>query len=125
MDFEIARKFSCGRTKTTAIVTEAMAPHSLHKTISNPFSVMMDNLNDKTDKSCIIFVRVFDPELRDGRTTFLDMPVVNICTAHNLIEVLKSSLTQKGMDYSRAVAFMSNTTNVMKVTGLVCKSLYK
>lgn len=62
-DSETARKFSCGRTKTTAIVKEALAPHYLHKTISNmsnPFSVMMDESNDKTDKSCIILVRVFD-----------------------------------------------------------------
>ena len=116
-DSEIARKFSCGRTKTTAIVKEALAPHYLHKTISNmsnPFSVMMDESNDKTDKSCIILVRVFDPELRDVRTRFLDMPVVNIGTARNLFEALKSSLTQKGMDFSKAVAFMSDTTNVMK-----------
>lgn len=27
---------------------------------------------------------------------------------------MKSSLTQKGMDFSKAVAFMSDTTNVMK-----------
>ena len=116
-DSEIARKFSCGRTKTTSIVKDALAPHYLHKTISNmsnPFSVMMDESNDKTDKSCIILARVFDPELRDVRTRFVDMPVVNIGTACNLFEALKSSLTQKGMDFSKAVAFMSDTTNVMK-----------
>ena len=65
-------------------------------------------------KSCIILARVFDPELRDVRTRFVDMPVVNIGTARNLFEALKSSLTQKGMDFSKAVAFMSDTTNVMK-----------
>ena len=116
-DSEIARKFSCGRTKTTSIVKEALAPHYLHKTISNmsnPFSVMMDESNDKTDKSCIILARVFDPELRDVRTRFVDMPVVNIGPAHNLFETLKSSLTQKSMDFSKAVTFMSDTTNVMK-----------
>ena len=39
------------------------------------------------------------------------MPVVNIGTAQNLFLALKSSLTKHGL---KAVAFMSDTTNVMK-----------
>lgn len=116
-DSEIAKKFSCGRTKTTAIIKEALAPHFLNETIKNmsyPFSLMMDESNDKTDKSCIILVRVFDPVLCDIRTRFLDMPVVNVGTARNLFDALKLSLTEKGLDFSKAVAFMSDTTNVMK-----------
>jgi hypothetical protein len=58
-DSEIAKKFSCGHTKTVAIIKEALTPHYLTKTIkamSNFFSVMMDESNDKTDKSCTILV---------------------------------------------------------------------
>lgn len=66
-DTEIAKKISCGRTKTTAIVKEALAPHFLNETTKNmsyPFSLLMDESNDKTDKSwleysiqyCVIFV---------------------------------------------------------------------
>ena len=116
-DSEIAKKFSCGRTKTTAIVKEALAPHFLSKTTENmsyPFSLMMDESNDKSDKSCIILVRVFDPILCDVRTRFLDMPVVNVGNAQNLFDALKLSLAGKGLDFSKAVAFMSDTTNVMK-----------
>ena len=80
--------------------------------MSNPYSMMMDKSNDKTDKSCIILVRAFDSELGNVHTTFLDMPVVNIGTARNLFEALKTSLTSNGLDFSRAVAFMSDTTNV-------------
>lgn len=75
-DSKIAKKFACGRTKTTAIVKQALAPHFMQKVVqnmSNPFSVMMDESNDKTDKSCIILVRVLDPEVGDVRTRFLDM----------------------------------------------------
>ena len=112
-DSEIAKKFSCSRT----IVKGALAPHFTKKTTENmsyPYSLMMDESNDKTDKSCIILVRVFDPILCDVRTRFLDMPVVNIGTARNLFDALKLSLAQKGFDFSNTVAFMSDTTNVMK-----------
>ena len=70
-DSEIVKKFACGRTKTTAIVKSALSHHYLEKTVermSNPFSVLMDESNDKTDKSCIILVKVLDPECGDVRT---------------------------------------------------------
>ena len=48
-DSEIARKFSCRHTNK-------------HDT-SKFFSVLMDESNDKADKSCIILVRIFDAEV--------------------------------------------------------------
>ncbi len=42
------------------------------------------------------------------------MPVVNIGTARNLFDALKLSLSKKGLDFEKCVAFMSDTTNVMK-----------
>ena len=110
-DTEIAKRFSCARTKTTAIVKVGLAPHFTKRVIdsmSTPFSLLMDESNDKTD---IILVRVLDPVVGECRTWFLDMPVVNIGTADNLFQALKSSLEKHGL---RAVAFMSDTTNVMK-----------
>ena len=93
-DSEIARKFACGRTKTTAIEKEALSPYyhaeAIHK-MSNPFSVLMDESNDKQDKSCIILVRVLDAKLGNVKTRFLDMPVVNIGTAEKLFSALKES----------------------------------
>ena len=115
-DSEIARKFACGRTKTTAIVKEALSPCYHAKAIhnmSNPFSVLMDESNDKQDKSCIILVRVLDAKLGNVKTRFLDMPVVNIGMAENLFSALKES-EQYNLDFSKAIAFMSDTTNVMK-----------
>ena len=116
-DSEIAKKFACGRTNTTAIVKQALAPHFMQKVVqnmSNPLSITVDESNDKTDKSCIILVRVLDPEVGDVRTRFLDLPVVNVGTAANLFDALKSCLVKHGLDFNNAVAFMSDTTNVMK-----------
>ena len=47
---------------------------------NNPFSIMIDESNDSTDKSCIILIRVFDHNVGNVCTRFLDMPVVNIGT---------------------------------------------
>ena len=116
-DSAIAKKFACGHTKTAAIIKEALAPHYISKALhdlSNFFSVMMDESNDKTDKSCIILVRAFDSSIGDVRTRFIDMPVVNIGTARNLFDALKESLSNHGLDFSSCLAFMSDTTNVMK-----------
>ena len=44
------------------------------------------------------------------------MPVVNIGTAKNLFDALKESLCNNCLDFSRYLAFMSDTTNVMKGT---------
>ena len=116
-DSETAKKFSCARTKCAAIIKEALAPYFLNKVVknlANQYSILIDESNDKNDKSCIILVRMFDPEVGDVRTRFLDMPIVNIGSAVNLFSALKSSLAQFGVDFSRAISFMSDTTNVMK-----------
>ena len=109
-DSEVATKFSCTRTKCTAIVNEALAPHFTKKVVSNlsdhPFSIMIDESNSKQDKSCIILVRVVDPEVSDIRTRFLDMPIVNIGSAENLFSAIKTSLNKYGIDFSKAVSFL-------------------
>jgi len=42
------------------------------------------------------------------------MPIVNIGNARNLFDVLQSSLNQKGLDFSKTMAFMSDMMNVLK-----------
>ena len=87
-DSAITKKFSRPRTKTTTIIKKGLAPHFTQRVIesmsSGPFSLMMDESNDRRDKSCIILVRLLDPQIGEVRMRFLDMPVVNIGTATNL-----------------------------------------
>ncbi len=116
-DSEIAKKFACGRTKCTAILKEALAPYYHAKAIHNmssPFSILIDESNNKVDKSCIILVRFVDEQLGNVKTRFLDMPVVNIGTARNIFNAVKESLQKFNLDFSNAMAFMSDTANVMK-----------
>jgi len=116
-DSEIAKSFCCGHTKTAAIIKEALSSYYQEKTtqhLSNPFSIMLDESNDKMDKSCIILVWVLDPESGNVCTRFLDMPVVNVITAQNLFHALKESLAKFGLDFSKAVSFMADTASVTK-----------
>uniref|UniRef100_A0A1X7UJT8 DUF4371 domain-containing protein n=1 Tax=Amphimedon queenslandica TaxID=400682 RepID=A0A1X7UJT8_AMPQE len=50
LDSEIAKQFSCGRTKTTAVVKQALAiqfPSKIMSVASNSFfSMLMDESND-------------------------------------------------------------------------------
>ena len=116
-DSEIANSFGCGHTKTAAIIKEAFSPHFHRKmleNLKNPFSILIDESNDKLDKSCIILVRYLNPEIGNISTKFLDMPVVNVGFAQNIFSALRESLQQHGLDFSKAVAFMSDTASVMK-----------
>ena len=58
------------------------------------FSIMMDEYNDKTDKSCIILVRGFDSVVGDVRTRFVGMPV-NIGKAQDHFDALKEILSNE------------------------------
>ena len=116
-DSQIAKSFASGRTKTAAVITEALAPHFHAKTVSNlsnPFSILLDESNDRVDKSCIILVKLLDPQVGNVCTRFLDMPVVNIGTAQNIFDALKESLEKHNLSFTKAIAFMSDTANVMK-----------
>jgi hypothetical protein len=64
-----------------------LSPHFTKRIIesmSTPFSLLMDESNDKTDKCCIILVRVLDPVIGEVCSRFLDMPIVNIGTANTV-----------------------------------------
>ncbi len=117
LDSDIARKFGCARTKCTSIVKEALSPYFHAKVLqntSNPYSIMIDESNSKEDKSCIILVRVLDVKIGNVKTRFLDMPIVNVGTASNIFSAFKASLEKHGLDFTKAMAFMSDTANVMK-----------
>ena len=62
-DSEIAISFACDHTKPSCIIKGALAPHyseqmmeSLDKCES--LSVLMDESNDKVNKSCIILIKL-------------------------------------------------------------------
>ena len=67
---------------------KALAPHFTQRVIesmsSGPISLMMNESNDKMDKSCIILMVLLDRRRGEVWTRFLDKSLVNIGTATNL-----------------------------------------
>ena len=53
------------------------------------------------------------------------MSVVNIGTAQNLFRALKESLEKYGLDFSNAIAFVSDMANVMKCSRSGVQKLIK
>ena len=97
-DLIIAKKFSCSRTKCTAIVKETFAPNftnSLLNSMVHPFSIIIDESNNKIDKSCIILVRFLDPELEMWLPGFF----FNIGTASNLFHAVEECLGKHGQRF--------------------------
>ena len=97
-DSQIAKKFSCRRTKTAAIVTEALAPLEAAKTTKfaqdGPCSLMVDESNKiDNDKTCAILLRTINTDLGRVQNRFLDIPVVNRANAENLFDAINDSLT--------------------------------
>ena len=83
---ELVSKFGCGRTKTTRIVKDSIAP-TLDDRVTTlckerPYSLMIDESNDRgSDKLLVILVRVFDDSLGKAVTRLIDIPVCNVSTA--------------------------------------------
>ena len=89
-DSTIAAKFSCKRTKTAAIVTEALAPNEQECTKkyakAGPIALMVDDIHN--DKGCAVLLRVINTYMQCVQNRFLDMPVCNRATGANLFEVI-------------------------------------
>lgn len=67
-DSKIAEAYSCGRTKTTAIITHALAPAMRDEVVSmcrwSPFTIICDGGNDQVDKKYFaVLVRYWDDKV--------------------------------------------------------------
>ena len=85
-DSDIAGKFSSGRMKTTMIVKNALAPRLDANVVklcqNNRFSLLTDESNDQGgEKTLVILVKVFDPEIARAVTRFVDITSVQARTS--------------------------------------------
>ena len=108
-DSKIAAQYSSALTKTTALVTHAMAP-AADDTVTNvcacqPFSIMCDGGNNQYDKK-YFGIMVHDTCHR-AVPRFLDMPVCNIANGHTLFNAHDSVLAKRGIPWEKVVGFSS------------------
>ncbi|KAI6648087.1 hypothetical protein LOD99_11896 [Oopsacas minuta] len=117
-DSHNAQSYSCARTKTTAIITHALAP-SLRNMVSDkcrsePFSILCDGGNDMTDhKYFTVLVRYWCNRNNQAMTRFLAMPICNIATAQNLFDALSTVFEKCNLPWENVIGFASDTANVM------------
>ena len=117
-DSEVAKKFSSGRTKTTAFVKYALAPAFNSRVVtacrSSPFSILCDGGNDQIDRKFFaILVRYWDQSQRQSVTRFLALPVCNIATAEALFEALSVEIKSREIPWSNIIGYASDSASVM------------
>ena len=117
-DSKIAEAYSCARTKTTAIITHALAP-AMREVVDNecsstPFTILCDGGNDRMDRKYFaILVRYWDDVVDQAVTRFLGMPTCNIATAEKLFEALDTTMENRGLPWNNVVGFASDSASVM------------
>ena len=115
---KVAEGFSCGRTKTTAIVKFALAP-ALNADVTkacqtSPFTLLCDGGNDQSGKKYFaIMVRIWDNTKRQAMTRFLAMPVCNDATAAALFTAVSSELESRDIPWKNVIGYASDTASVM------------
>ena len=117
-DSQIAQRYACGKTKTKAIVSHALAPTVNARVneacVQGPFTILCDGGNDRLDKKYFaIIVRFWDESLATVVTRFLGMSVCNIATGEALFDALEKELSHRSIPWKNAVGFTSDSASVM------------
>jgi len=106
-DSKIAQKYACGRTKTTHILSGAVAKESVGKlkaplnepSLNKWFGIATDGSSDENDKFLSILIRHF---AEDGfvTTSLLDMPDIDKGSdAKAMFETCTSSLKKASLTW--------------------------
>ena len=119
-DSKIAAGFACKRTKTTAIICDALEPHFLEPVVntarSKSFNLLCDESNERGDrvKLLTILLRMFEVENSQIVTRHLETVGITDLTADGIFGAIQSTLVQHGLSFTNMVSFSSDTCNVMK-----------
>lgn len=117
-DSKIAESYSCGRTKTQAIIKQAIAP-VLNDQVTmacktSHFSILCDGGNDQdVRKFFAIMVRYWSEHEKQAVTRFLAMPVCNIATGETMFEVISEELDSRSIPWDHLIGYASDTASVM------------
>ena len=118
-DSDIAKKFSSARTKTTAIVTNVLAPFLREKVVMSmkcrPFSLLFDEATDiGVVKSACMVIRIFDDEAGAVRSEFYNLiELGEKADAQTLFEAIESAFIQDGISFQNLLGFASDGANAM------------
>ncbi|CAK1553162.1 unnamed protein product [Leptosia nina] len=125
-DSEIAKLFSCKKTKTAALIYNVLTPNieaemladlksfENIKTRSPMFSLVIDETTDVTATSTLAVVTKFYSEKTlQVKTKFLTLVDLKGSSAQALFDALSDALNNANLNIKDAIGFGADTTNVM------------
>lgn len=125
-DSEIAKSFSCKRTKAAAVTYNVLKPNfeaemlldlrscQNIKTRSPMFSVIIDETTDVTTTSTMAVVtKYYSEKSLQVKTKFLCLVELQRADAQSLFDTLAKALTDANLNIQHAIGFGADTTNVM------------
>ena len=118
-DSDIARKFASARTKTTAVVTNVLAPFVREKLIAamkcRPFSLLFDEATDiGVVKSACMVIRIFDEEAGAVRSEFYRLAELGEkADAQTLFVAVESVFREDAIPFDNLLGFASDGANAM------------
>ena len=116
-DSEIAKKFRCSRTKTTALI-KMQSDDVIDSIVSaigdEPFAICTDGSNDQSDKFYPVIIRYLN---KDGIITssLLQVPTVDDpkCSGENIFKLLDEQLSLHSLSWDNCLALGADNANVM------------
>lgn len=116
-DSQIAKNYSCGRTKTTAMInslsTGTQSEIITHLKV-NPFSLATDGSTDIKDvKLYPIVITYFDVKQEKICTTILSLLESNLNTGEGIFNLLSDELLRKGIPWKNCISFACDNANTM------------
>lgn len=116
-DSVIAKKFSCARTKTSAVLDHmAKVTHqSLKDRLKNqPFTISTDGSNDSKSKLYPVVVRTFDEVAGEVRSDLLSVPECkDSATGENIFKLLDAELQSNNIPWTNCLSLGCDNANVM------------
>lgn len=118
-DSKIANKYSCGRTKTSHILTGAVAKDivsDLKEELSSTrwYGLATDGSSDEDDKYLPILARHIGSKSGLVETSLLDMPDINSgSTAQQMYNSCNEVIENFSLDWDNCVTYSSDNTNSM------------
>lgn len=116
-DSEIAKKFSCGRTKASAIANHlatGVKSNLIERMRNQPFTMSTDGSNDSDSKLFPIVIRSFDEDAGEVRSDVLSVPnCKEAATGKNIFELMNSELIAANIPWQNCLGLGSDNASVM------------
>ncbi|XP_065370891.1 uncharacterized protein LOC135963040 [Calliphora vicina] len=117
-DSDILKQVSLHRTKATALMKNVLGPdfsQELYTKLKNTvFSIIIDETTDISTTKQIAFTVIFyNDDTSSIQYSFFDFKECESSTAKDIFNLLKSTITEKGIPFQNLVGFASDTPNVM------------